>query len=242
MGRRALPKIDPTLDLSGHFREAEALPVPFDDSSDFGAWDLLYEKIALNCSNRDDFSQRDLVGELNDLTFDSLKLSSRGRAAVHDLVRVRFGLTRGKMAPEAVGQPTREEQLAYSRALRDELDGFVSTSAHTRHHVEVLSGAGSGLIAIHLIEATGKQQAVSVLDASSAQASVLAQTRAHLMEQRAQWLYFNRNLRVYDGPRTYILKPLQRLHWTRTQAMADAREIIADSLNADPSLPVGAAV
>lgn len=36
MGRRALPKIDPALDLSGHFREAEALPVPFDQAGLFG--------------------------------------------------------------------------------------------------------------------------------------------------------------------------------------------------------------
>ena len=36
MGRRALPKIDPALDLSGHFRETEELPVPFDLPSLFG--------------------------------------------------------------------------------------------------------------------------------------------------------------------------------------------------------------
>ncbi len=36
MGRRALPKIDPALDLSGHFREAEELPVPFDLQTFFG--------------------------------------------------------------------------------------------------------------------------------------------------------------------------------------------------------------
>src|SRR5436190_7290565 len=36
MGRRALPKIDPALDLSAHFREAEELPVPFDAANLFG--------------------------------------------------------------------------------------------------------------------------------------------------------------------------------------------------------------
>ena len=36
MGRRALPKIDPALDLSGHFREPDALPVPFDPLKLFG--------------------------------------------------------------------------------------------------------------------------------------------------------------------------------------------------------------
>ena len=36
MGRRALPKIDPALDLSAHFCEADELPVPFDLPSLFG--------------------------------------------------------------------------------------------------------------------------------------------------------------------------------------------------------------
>jgi tRNA (guanine-N7-)-methyltransferase len=36
MGRRALPKIDPALDLSAHFCEADALPVPFDPEHLFG--------------------------------------------------------------------------------------------------------------------------------------------------------------------------------------------------------------
>jgi tRNA (guanine-N7-)-methyltransferase len=36
MGRRALPKIDPALDLSRHFCESEVLPVPFDQFSLFG--------------------------------------------------------------------------------------------------------------------------------------------------------------------------------------------------------------
>ena len=35
--------------------------------------------------------------------------------------------------------------------------------------------------------------------------------------------------------RTYLLKPFQRLHWTETQAMADARDIIADSLTPENS-------
>ena len=36
MGRRALPKIDPSLDISRHFLEAEHLPVPFDPVTLFG--------------------------------------------------------------------------------------------------------------------------------------------------------------------------------------------------------------
>ena len=74
------------------------------------------------------------------------------------------------------------------------------------------------------------QSAVNVWNTSEREAHQLVEARRRLIEHRAQWLYFNRNLRIYEGSRTYILKPLQRFHWTRTQAIQDAAEIIADCL------------
>jgi hypothetical protein len=214
----------------GTLKALRALPLPFDTTSDLTAWTELYAAIAEECADSDDFDRPDFVQALNALAFASLKLSSRGQAAVHDLVHVRFGLTRGKTSDSAVGSPTSDDQNLYARTLRDELDAFVGQSSATRHQVDVLSGGGSGLIAIELVKNGATKRPVSVWEASEPAARQLAQTRSSLMERRAQWLYFNRNLRVYDGPRTYILKPLQHLHWTRTQAIQDATEIIADSI------------
>jgi hypothetical protein len=60
-----------------------------------------------------------------------------------------------------------------------------------------------------------------------------------LLEKKTQWLYFNRNLRVYDPTSTYIFKPLQHVHWTRTQAIEDAGEIIGDALRPESSASMG---
>lgn len=218
-----------------------ALPVPFGISTDLSEWDSLYARISRETAGTDDFDRPDLTRDLNDLTFDALKLPSSGRAAVHDLVRVRFGLTRGKTASEAVGPPSRDEIDVYARTLRSELDTFVGKSSSTRHRVEVLVGDGSGLIAVILVANDANQQPIKIWDASNEASTVLTTARANLTERRSQWLYFNRNLLLYDGSQTYILKPLQHLHWTRTQAIQDAGEIIADALNVQTSLPSGAA-
>jgi hypothetical protein len=218
-----------------------SLPVPFETSADLREWDKLYARISREIADADDFDRPDLTRDLNDLTFDSLKLSAGGRAAVFDLVRVRFGLTRGKTGPEAVGLPSRDEINIYARTLRSELDTFVGKANSTRHRVEVLVSDGSGLIAVSLVASNGDQQPVTVWDASNGASNILITARTHLTERRSQWLYFNRNLLVYDGSQTYILKPLQHLHWTKTQAMQDAGEIIADSLSLQTPLPSGAA-
>jgi hypothetical protein len=35
---------------------------------------------------------------------------------------------------------------------------------------------------------------------------------------------------VFDGERTLLFKPRQRLHWTRSQALLDADQVIAETL------------
>jgi hypothetical protein len=218
------------------------LPVPFTASSDLGAWAKLYQKILDECGDRDDFNVPNLIQELNELTFHDLKLSSRGQAAVHDLVHVRFGLTHGRHSSEALRQPTRDECEAYARMVRDELDGFLNDSTKARHRVQVLVGHASGLVAIQIAPGAHKLIEIEILDADSTQAKVMRDVRSTLVERRAQWLYFDRNLRVYDGPNTYLLKPFQRLHWTRTQAIDDARAIIADALTYERLTPTGDAI
>jgi hypothetical protein len=205
-----------------------SLPVPFEVRGVSG-WEKLYSRIDSESAGRDDFDRPELVKELNDLTFEALKLSSRARAAVEDFVQVRLGLNQGKIEESAVGQPRKDELEAYARTLRDELDQFISRSSPTRHRIDILVGPDSGLVAIELV-ASGALPAISIQSASEQGAYQLAETRQRLTEHRAQWLYFNRNLRVYEGSRTYVLKPLQHFHWTRTQAIQDASEIIADCL------------
>jgi hypothetical protein len=143
------------------------------------------------------------------------------------------------MEPSAVGQPPGDELQAYGRALEDELNDFIGQSSSTRHRIDILVGSDSGMVAVELVAGVDRP-AVSVWAASDSEAQQLAETRQRLIEQRAQWLYFNRNLRVYEGSRTYILKPLQRFHWTRTQAIQDAAEIIADCLEPEPGVPTRA--
>ncbi|HPO74376.1 MAG TPA: hypothetical protein PLJ31_16600, partial [Armatimonadota bacterium] len=66
--------------------------------------------------------------------------------------------------------------------------------------------------------------------ADTSEARELDRIRMNLQRRFGQWTYFNRSLHVYDGPLTYVMKPMERFLWTRTQAMLDAGDIIADTL------------
>ena len=39
-----------------------------------------------------------------------------------------------------------------------------------------------------------------------------------------------REVRLYEGKTTYLLKPFERLHWTTTEAQLDAGTVISETL------------
>ena len=173
---------------------------------------------------------RRLMDELNDRVYKALGLDGAGRALVHDLVCVRLELDDGKVGREAVRQPTAAELRSYGNRLQSELDSFVDGVLAKRHRVEIIFDDASGMVRVALTSAQGRRHRTCVLPAGAREARALETCRKRLRRQRSQWVYFDRNLRAYEGARTYILKPMQRFHWTQTQARIDAREIIAESM------------
>jgi hypothetical protein len=172
-----------------------------------------------------------LLDKLNNLVSAALRLDERERALVDDLVHVRLALNGGKIGDEAVRTPSPLEMQTYARWLRRELDTFVGESNDRRHAVTVIHDASSAMVAVDFTKHRDSAGQLRVLEATAADARALDRTRQRLRTRRAQWVYFDRSLRIYEDRKTYVFKPLQRFHWTRTQAIIDAGEIIADTIS-----------
>lgn len=178
----------------------------------------------------EDDGLRELLIELNDLVYDSLGLTQRERILVSDFVNIRLELNDGKVGRPAVENPRPVELKAYAKRLQTELDEFVGAHSDHRHSVEIIHEARTGMICVDFIPSR-KSARILVASADSETAAALANTRKHLQEEIGQWIYFNRDLRLYDGMKTYLFKPMQRFHWTESQAMIDASEIIAETVS-----------
>lgn len=174
----------------------------------------------------------ELLTELNELVFESLGMTERERALVTDFVHVRLELNDGKVGRPAVENPSASDLKQYANRLRKELDDYIGDSAPHRHSVEVIHDRLSGMICVDFVEST-RVIATSVAPADSKIAKALNEARDELLEEIGQWVYFNRDLRIHDGTKTYIFKPMQRFHWTESQAMVDASEIIAETVSSD---------
>jgi hypothetical protein len=171
-----------------------------------------------------------LLDKLNNLTSQALGLDERERALVHDLVHVRVQLNDGKRGHEAMRPPSEPEVRTYACRLKQELDDFVGDAADRLHRVTVVSDEDSAMVEVDFTRDHVAAHRVDLLHATSDEARGLRETRRRLLQERAQWVYFNRNLRIYRGHQTYLFKPLQRFHWTESSAMMDASDLIAETL------------
>ncbi len=171
--------------------------------------------------------QEELVRRLNHMVNTKLGLDEVDQVIVHDLVHVRMSLDDGNVGNAAVRDASGNELSAYAKWLQRELD---PDDGGIRHSVTILYDKHSGFIAI---EPAAGHAKVRIVPAGSAGAQTLSRTREKLREERAQWVYFDRSLRLHEGRSTFLFKPLQRMHWTRSRAMLDAADIVIGSMRGE---------
>jgi hypothetical protein len=164
------------------------------------------------------------------MVYAALGLSESERWLVEDLVQVKLSMDEGRLDKRAVCPPTSREMVDYAKVLCSQLDGFLDNPQGPSHEIDVVYDGFSGVIAIRLNRVERPTNAVTVVKADEAAADEFQKIRRTLRKKHSQWLYFDRSLLVFHGPWTVLFKPLPRFHWTRSQALADADEIIAAAL------------
>ena len=172
----------------------------------------------------------EMMNQLNLLVYSALGLGPKERALIEDFVRVRCALNDGKPAKEAVGEPSRREMRSYGSYLRQELDAYIRGEMSNSHDIQIVYDDRSAMVFMRLAGDGMRKGQVTVLRADVPEAKALEKCRQQVRRQRSQWVYFDRNLRVYEPDGTYILKPMQKFQWTRTQARIDARDIVSESM------------
>jgi len=175
----------------------------------------------------------ELERELNRVVGDALGLSEEERWLIEDFVHIRKSLVDGRVDGPATDRPSTTDISLYVRALKRELDAFLDVDLHVEHEIVAAPHKTSGIVGVSLAELGKGEATVATTDLELS--STLDSIQGHIDEIRGQWLYFDRNLVVHRPDEMLILKPMQRMWWTRSQAILDADQLIAESLAPGPS-------
>ena len=224
----------------------KAMPVPFEEMSakDISRWAALYDKLAKADKAKREFEETppllrtkrgsarivaELEVKLNDLVYEAFGLDEDERALVEDMVNVKMGMVESKWDETHVALAPVPMMEAYALTLKRTLDGFLDKGDGLRHEVSVLYGNDFAWITITLAKKR-RTAAVKIEEALDKTADTLDEVRRQLRHDHGQWLYFNRTLRIFEGKTTHMTKPRYRLAWLKSQALADADDLIADIL------------
>lgn len=172
-----------------------------------------------------------LQQRIDDAIFETFHIPNDIATLVTEFIDVRLLLDGSKEALQRITQPpTQEALLAYAHELRDELDGFVVDD--TRHAVTMTWSKELIECAVELTKGTAPIAITeeSVVKGDVTIANVLQELQENTNQQFSQWVYVQRGLRLFDGPRILLYKPPRLIDWTRTQAMNDATDIIGQAI------------
>ncbi|MCI5144459.1 MAG: SAM-dependent methyltransferase [Candidatus Electrothrix sp. AR3] len=182
--------------------------------------------------NSADAERNFLEQEVNKIVNQLLGLSKEECLLVHDLVHERRKLLRGKISTDLMQPPSEKEMHAYIEVLQEQLNSFLDDEDNEQHIINVLYHDTAGMLEITIDEGN-IADALQIRQADKALAQEFTKLRSRLLKQHSQWLYFERNLTVFDNERTYLFKPMERLHWLPSQALTDASDLIAKTMCAE---------
>jgi methylase of polypeptide subunit release factors len=181
-----------------------------------------------------DTQDTELQKLLDDAVENLLSIPKNIGIITREFISVRLQLNKGKSVVPATAYPTEDNLYDYALHLRDELDTFTEGSG-LRHKILLTHSKDLIVCSVEFIRSTESID-VHIEKAQGNSSSLLADIQAKTKQQFSQWVYVQRSLRIFEDSKIHICKSPRLIDWTRTQAMNDADDIIAEILSAKRKL------
>jgi len=153
-----------------------------------------------------------------------------------DFSKIRLRLNKGKAVVSATAQPQANDLLNYGSCLRDELDAFTEGSV-LRHKVGLTYSKQLIMCSVEFVRSDASTSIDVTVEKAREDLSLFLKYIQEKAKQRfSQWVYVQRSLRIFEDSRVYICKSPRLIDWTRTQALSDSDDIIAEILAASRGL------
>lgn len=154
----------------------------------------------------------------------------------NDFSKIRLKLNKGKAVVSATAQPQERDLLKYGLCLRDELDAFTEGSG-LRHKVTLTYSKKLIVSSIEFVHSDASTSINITIEKAQGDLSLFLNYVQEKAKQRfSQWVYVQRSLRIFEDSKVYICKSPRLIDWTRTQALNDSDDIIAEILSTNREL------
>jgi len=175
--------------------------------------------------------------EIDRLVFDIYDLDATERQLVKDTLE--YGLNFFKWAKQkrrtpggtlAVRRPTEQVLRDYAETFMDSMGSLFRYQGQTLNSMIYQDGAPLSIVGFEIIDIDQARE-VSFIEDSGSLRKTLRYLDRLLNEQSAPALYMRRHVRIYDGPKFYLVRPSEGRFWSRSQARVDADSFAMELLS-----------
>ncbi|MGH2498055.1 MAG: HsdM family class I SAM-dependent methyltransferase [Ktedonobacteraceae bacterium] len=209
---------------------------------------LLYQKRDEPLGGRYDKDIEKAKERIDELVFDIYDVVPMEQQLIKDMVdyEIKFFEWSKRKKRHINDEKARPVRPPETSMLKEYAQEFIEvTTSLLRYQNQTLNarvyqdGAPLSVIEFELVQ-TADAQAVRFISESKELHDLLYRLDRRLWERQASTLYVRRHVRIYDGPRFYVVRPSERRLWTRSQAYADADSFIAEVLSRSKRAAAGA--
>jgi len=178
---------------------------------------------------------QELVDELDEQVFRLYGVTDEAeRVLVEDTLDITLDLRREKGGSKALRRPTPDAMEAYAKQFISAVEPLLRTRNQRTMAAEVLDvGAAPLAVVLFRMLARPDRRPPVVRTEARGLAPALSAIEERLHVEIADEVFAKRFLRVYGKDELYVIKPAELRYWTRSAALNDADEILAEHLGAE---------
>lgn len=170
-----------------------------------------------------------LQNETNGIIYNVLGLSVHERILVNDVLEYVIGFFSNGDVSKAYDPVNSDELGSYASTFCQSVNSILQFG-NLRASAEVYTGeAPLRLVSVHFVESQNVG-AIEERQASDRLREVLRGLSQETQVKYAENIYFRRNVKLYERNTLHIVKPNEKRFWTRSVALQDADEVLAEGI------------
>jgi hypothetical protein len=167
--------------------------------------------------------------EIDQIIYESLDLSKSERFLIDDVLEYSLDFFQEGENSKACDILNTEDLKTYSTTFCDAVNSILQFG-ESRAKATVYDGdAPLRVVSIRFSE-VNDERTVTVSDSTDELENVLSILDRQIIEEYSGNIYVRRNVKIYDKNTLHITKPAEKRFWTRSMALRDADETLAEGL------------
>jgi hypothetical protein len=171
-----------------------------------------------------------IEADIDQIIYESLDLSKSERFLIDDVLEYSLDFFQEGENSKACDIVDTEYLEVYSKTFCDAVNSILQFG-ESRAKATVYHGdAPLRLVSIRFSE-VNDERTVMISDSTEGLECALSRIDQQIIEEYSESIYVRRNVKFYDKDALYITKPDEKRFWTRSMALRDADETLAEGLN-----------